>query len=47
MDQGEFRKTAPEVATACVFSSAIRMIHLRLEGVIDKPLIVYLGVTTI
>ena len=41
IDQGEFRKIDLEVVMACVFGGAIRMIQLRLEGVIDKPLIVY------
>ena len=41
MDQRELRNTDLQVATACIFGSAIRMIHLRLEGVIDKPLMIY------
>lgn len=42
MNEGEFRKTDLRVATASVFGSAIRMIHLRLDGVIEEPLTVYL-----
>ena len=42
IDKGEFRKINPRVATASVFGSTIRLIHLRLDGVIDEPLILYL-----
>ncbi len=38
METGEFRMTDPWVATACVFGGAIRMIQLRLDGVIQQPL---------
>lgn len=38
MQHGEFKKTDPWVATATIFGGAIRMIQLRLDGVIDKPL---------
>ncbi len=38
METGEFRKTDPWVATASVFGGAIRMIQLRLDGVVQRPL---------
>ncbi len=38
MESGEFRSTDPWVATASVFGGAIRMIQLRLDGVIQQPL---------
>lgn len=41
MDAGEIRKGEPWVAAATVFGSAIRMIHLRLDGVIKRPLTNY------
>ncbi len=41
MDAGEIRRGDPWVLAASVFGGAIRMIHLRLDGVIDKPLTHY------
>ncbi len=41
MDSGELRKTDPWIAASSVFGSAIRMIHLRLDGTIKNPLPVY------
>jgi hypothetical protein len=41
MDQGEFIKTDPWVATTCLFGGAIRMIQLRLDGIIEKPITEY------
>jgi AcrR family transcriptional regulator len=38
MDAGEIRQGDPWVLAASVFGGAIRMIHLRLDGVIKKPL---------
>jgi len=38
MDTGEIRQGDPWVLAASVFGGAIRMIHLRLDGVIKKPL---------
>jgi AcrR family transcriptional regulator len=38
MDRGEIRQGDPWVVAACVFGGAIRMIHLRLDGVIKQPL---------
>jgi hypothetical protein len=38
MDKGEIRDGDPLVVTATLFGGAIRMIHLRLDGVITKPL---------
>ncbi|MET0067424.1 MAG: TetR/AcrR family transcriptional regulator [Candidatus Thiodiazotropha sp.] len=41
MDAGEIRMGEPWVLAASVFGGAIRMIHLRLDGVIKKPLTRY------
>ena len=41
IDAGEIRGGDPWVAAATVFGGAIRMIHLRLDGVIKKPLTNY------
>ncbi|MET0089717.1 MAG: TetR/AcrR family transcriptional regulator [Candidatus Thiodiazotropha sp.] len=41
MDAGEIRPGEPWVLAASVFGGAIRMIHLRLDGVIKKPLTFY------
>ncbi len=41
MDAGEIRRGEAWVLAASVFGGAIRMIHLRLDGVIDKPLTRY------
>ncbi len=38
MEKGEFKKTDPWVATSAMFGGAIRMIQLRLDGLLDKPL---------
>ncbi len=38
---GEIRQGDPWIMTASIFGGAIRMIHLRLDGVIDKPLPTY------
>jgi TetR/AcrR family transcriptional regulator, repressor of fatR-cypB operon len=38
MDQGEIKKFDTRIATSAIFGGAIRMIHLRLEGVITQPL---------
>ena len=38
MDAGEIRRGDPWVVAASVFGGAIRMIHLRLDGVIAEPL---------
>ncbi len=38
MDSGEIRRGEPWVVAAAVFGGAIRMIHLRLDGVIKEPL---------
>ena len=38
IDTGEIRKGDPWIMTASIFGGAIRMIHLRLDGVIDKAL---------
>jgi AcrR family transcriptional regulator len=38
MEQGEFQMTDPWVATSMVFGGAFRMIQLRLDGALDKPL---------
>lgn len=41
MDAGEIRQGDPWVLAASVFGGAIRMIHLRLDGVIKQPLTDY------
>ena len=41
MDAGEIRQGEPWIAAATVFGGAIRMIHLRLDGVIKEPLTEY------
>ena len=38
MSTGEVRIMDPLVAATSVFGGALRMIHLRLDGLIDKPL---------
>lgn len=38
MDKGELRKTNTWVATSTIFGGMIRMIQLRLDGVIEEPL---------
>lgn len=38
MENGEIVETYSWVATATIFGGAIRMIHLRLDGVIEQPL---------
>ena len=38
MDQGEIRKLNPVIASAALFGGAIRLIHLRLDGVLESPL---------
>jgi len=39
IDNGELRSMDAWVATAAVFGGAIRLIQLRLDGIIDQPLI--------
>ncbi|PLY12713.1 MAG: TetR family transcriptional regulator [Sedimenticola sp.] len=41
IDAGEIRPGNPWVVAASVFGGAIRMIHLRLDGVIKEPLTQY------
>lgn len=38
MQRGEFIQTDSWVATSAIFGGVIRMIQLRLDGIIDKPL---------
>ncbi len=38
MDAGEIRQGDPWVVAASVFGGAIRMIHLRLDGLVKRPL---------
>ncbi|PLX60955.1 TetR/AcrR family transcriptional regulator [Sedimenticola selenatireducens] len=38
MDAGEIRSGNPWVVASTVFGGAIRMIHLRLDGVMEQPL---------
>lgn len=42
MATGEVRTMAPIVAAASVFGGALRLIQLRLDGILDKPLPEYL-----
>jgi AcrR family transcriptional regulator len=41
MDAGEIRRGVPWVVASTVFGSAIRMIHLRLDGIIKEPITDY------
>jgi len=41
IDSGEIRPGDPWVVAATIFGGAIRMIHLRLDGVIEEPLTTY------
>ncbi|MCU7851431.1 MAG: TetR/AcrR family transcriptional regulator [Candidatus Thiodiazotropha sp. (ex Monitilora ramsayi)] len=41
INDGEIRQGEPWIAAATVFGGAIRMIHLRLDGVIKEPLTNY------
>lgn len=41
MEQGEIRRGDIQIVTAAVFGGAVRMIHLRLDGVITEPLTTY------
>ena len=41
MDAGEIRQGVPWVVASTVFGSAIRMIHLRLDGIIKEPITDY------
>ncbi len=38
MDAGEIRQGDPWVVASTIFGGAIRMIHLRLDGIIEQPL---------
>ena len=38
MEKGELRQMEPWVASATVFGPAIRLIHLRLDGLVPEPL---------
>lgn len=42
MQSGEVREITPIVAASAVFGGALRLIHLRLDGILDKPLPDYL-----
>ncbi len=41
IEEGEIRRGDPWVVAATVFGGAIRMIHLRLDGMIEEPLTNY------
>ncbi len=43
IDAGEMRPMEPWVAAACTFGPALRMIQLRLDGMISVPLPDYVG----
>lgn len=45
MAAGEIRPMAGPVASAALFGGAIRLIHLRLDGVLEKPLPDYIAET--
>ncbi|MDZ7832482.1 MAG: TetR/AcrR family transcriptional regulator [Desulfobacterales bacterium] len=38
MTAGEIKSQDPVIASAVIFGGAIRLIHLRLDGVLEKPL---------
>lgn len=42
MDQGEIREMDVTVAAASLFGSGIRLIHLELDGVLERPVASYL-----
>lgn len=42
MDTGEMRRMDPLVAAICLFGGPIRMISLRLDGILERPLPQYL-----
>lgn len=42
MEAGDIRRLTPEIVGVNVFGGAIRLICLRVDGVIDKPLPTYL-----
>lgn len=42
MDDGEIREMSTEVAASAIFGVAIRMVQLRLDGIVEKPLPTYL-----
>lgn len=41
MAQGEIQPRDPVLASAVIFGGAIRLIHLRLDGVLEKPLFAF------
>lgn len=42
MDSGEIKRLAPVVAASAVFGGALRLIQLRLDGILDEPLSTHL-----
>jgi len=42
IDQGEFVAMEPVVAASCIFGGATRLIQLRLDGMVERPLDEYL-----
>lgn len=44
MDHGEIRSMDPLVASSCAYGPALRMISMRLDGLIKKPLPPYVDV---
>ncbi len=42
METGEVRRMDPLVAATCLFGGPIRMISLRLDGILEKPLQKYI-----
>ena len=45
MDSGEVRRMDALVAASAVFGGALRLINLRLDGILEQPLPVYLDET--
>lgn len=41
MGTGEIKDMDPIAASVCIFGPALRLIHLKLDGVLTKPLSVY------
>ncbi len=42
MDSGEIKEMTTEVAASAIFGVAIRMVQLRLDGIVESPLPTYL-----
>jgi TetR/AcrR family transcriptional regulator, repressor of fatR-cypB operon len=42
IQNGQIRAMDPVAASVCIFGPALRLIHLKLDGVLTKPLSAYL-----